>query len=326
MVGALLYIYAANSQSPVVVYKNIGLSPGQEHQWPIVADANGRIPAFWLADGSYHAKLTDAMGNIQFDEQSITAMGPSTGSLPVTVPSEQLATTGDVKWAPTSDDLTGWLKMNGATIGPSGSGATLTGSIYQALFEWIYNRIDQNICPVTPNRTGNSTSDWSSGTRKIQLIDMRGKCPFGLDGMGSSVAGNLPSGSNGVPVGGGAAAGLVTGTGGVNVNGSTVGGSIHTLAAAQLPSHQHVAFIRDPQHSHVGAQTGAQSGSGVSNLLQSSAGTLGISQLASTNVRVNSDNLANPANDDKTGDVSVTHSGAHNNTSLGVLGTWYWKL
>ena len=80
MAGCLLYLYQANTLIPVTAYKNTGLTPGQEHPNPIVADANGRIPAFWLdAAFNYHAILRNAAGIIQFDEPNILPIGAVSG-------------------------------------------------------------------------------------------------------------------------------------------------------------------------------------------------------------------------------------------------------
>ena len=117
MVGCLLYLYAANTSTPVTAYKDVGLTVGQEHAWPIIADANGRIPAFWLADSSYRARLTDANGIVQFDELSVLAIG-SSGAVTVdnTVDPNALFTTGMPVWLPISGLKAGFVRMNGRTI------------------------------------------------------------------------------------------------------------------------------------------------------------------------------------------------------------------
>jgi hypothetical protein len=79
-VGCKMYLYEAGTSTPVTSYKDFGLTSGNEHPHPVVADAAGRIPAFWLADGSYRVLMTDANGNTIFDESSITAIGASSGS------------------------------------------------------------------------------------------------------------------------------------------------------------------------------------------------------------------------------------------------------
>src|SRR4029079_14309388 len=75
--GALLYVYDANTSTPAVTYADFALSSVQV--WRLTAAGAGRRPAFWVADGSYRARLTTSAGVEVFDEQSITAIGSSSG-------------------------------------------------------------------------------------------------------------------------------------------------------------------------------------------------------------------------------------------------------
>ena len=80
LINAPLYIYEANTTTPVDVYQDFGLSV--LHQWPMRTDTAGMIPAFWLPDGQYRARLTDEAGAVvYFDMASVQALGPSTGCL-----------------------------------------------------------------------------------------------------------------------------------------------------------------------------------------------------------------------------------------------------
>ena len=59
LTGALLYTYVVGTvATPQNTYQDSGLSI--LNPWPLVADANGRIPMFYLANGAVHARLTDA--------------------------------------------------------------------------------------------------------------------------------------------------------------------------------------------------------------------------------------------------------------------------
>ena len=199
--GALLYIYQANSSTPVIVYKNIALTAGQEHPWPITADSTGRIPAFWLADGSYRARLTNAGGVSQFDEANILAIGPSSGSGPAdTTDPNSIATTGDVIWRPTQGDKPGWVRMHGGTIGSLASGSTYTGALatHEALFAHIWQNFSNTICPTLTSagspiaRGADALTDWNAD-RRITILDMRGRSPFGFTDMGRTNTGSLAS-------------------------------------------------------------------------------------------------------------------------------------
>lgn len=73
LAGALLYFYIAGSvQSPVNSYQDAALTI--TNPWPLVADATGRIPNFYLGVASVHARLTDASGTVIFDVDNMLVM------------------------------------------------------------------------------------------------------------------------------------------------------------------------------------------------------------------------------------------------------------
>src|SRR5215471_814201 len=78
LIGGLLYFYqigtVATRQDS---FQDTGLSIA--NPWPLQLDANGRVPMFYLASGSIHARLTDAGGVVQFDYPSLLVIGPSGG-------------------------------------------------------------------------------------------------------------------------------------------------------------------------------------------------------------------------------------------------------
>jgi hypothetical protein len=55
-VGWLLYLYQANTSTPVNSYSDTALT--LLNPWPIPADAYGMMRQFWLADGNYRARAT----------------------------------------------------------------------------------------------------------------------------------------------------------------------------------------------------------------------------------------------------------------------------
>ena len=70
VVGALLYFYVVGGGStPQNSYSDTALTV--LNPWPLVADATGRIPNFYLANGSVHATLTDASGTVIVDIPSM---------------------------------------------------------------------------------------------------------------------------------------------------------------------------------------------------------------------------------------------------------------
>lgn len=212
LAGCKLYIYAAGTSTPATTYEDFGLTTGLELSFPIVADSAGRIPQFWVADGSYRARLVDAAGNEIFDLSSVTAIGASTGTVSTGtgVSDTALIQTGDFIWNPVSGTRTGFVRANGRTIGSSSSGATeRASSDAEDLFLHLWNNYSDTLAPVTGGRGGTAAADWAAN-KKIATPDMRGRAPFGLDDMANSAAGRI-SGGTSVVGGGSATTTLVTG-------------------------------------------------------------------------------------------------------------------
>jgi hypothetical protein len=234
MSGCLLYVYAASSSIPVIAYRSPSLAAGQELPWPIVADSAGRLPAFWLADGAYRARLTDSEGVVQFDEGNILAVGSGTGDVIVNdTPPEAILTTGMVIWMPEKNVKTGWVRLNGHTIGNAGSGASEhNGADAQSLFEYLWAAFSDAICPVIGGRLPSALQDWQAD-KQITLLDMRGRMPCGLDDMGNTTFGMLTGVA--FPAGNGPL-----------IGGSHAGAALVQLVTANLPPYTPAGTINRP--------------------------------------------------------------------------------
>jgi microcystin-dependent protein len=122
---------------------------------------------------------------------------------------------------------------------------------------------------------GNTSFNNGNGTTTFGILDARGRVPVAWDKMG------------------GTAAGLVT-TAGSGVDGTVIGAKggaeTHTLTTTQLASHQHNAFINDPQHAHTGTipftVSGNISAGGGPNLTAALVSQALTIQNAATGVRV----------------------------------------
>jgi hypothetical protein len=325
MIGALLYLYTANTTTPVQSFADPALTAPPQ-PWPLTTDANGRLPAFWLADGSYRARLTDSFGVVQFDWMNVLAIGPSsiTGPPPPTFDPNALLTTGDVVWRPGADLRPGFARMNGNTIGPAGSPATeAPGALaYQNLFTYIWQNFSSPttnvICPVllggSPSLGASAIADWNAG-KVITLLDMRGKVPYGLDTMGATAgaAGRFAS--------------APTVQGGPTTPGGTMGEETHVLSTAELAAHQHAAFaaVADPGHTHTFAGQLNTIGN-LSNFYSVNAGRTASpsTDSAFTGVTVRVKSSSGGATDDQT--ALIGSSSAHNIMSLGIVGTWYQRM
>jgi hypothetical protein len=216
--GALLYLYEANSSTPVTTYSDFSLGTEQTH--PIEADSAGRLPQIWVADGSYRARLTTSAGVEVFDEASVTAIGASstTGGSSGSSSTSSGFETGDPIWVPVSGTRSGWVRANGRTIGSGSSSATeRANGDCQTLFEYLWNNFSDSLCAVGGGRGANAEADFNAN-KAIATLDMRGYGPFGLDDMGNTAAGRIAAGT---PT---AAA-------------SSGGGETATVAQANLPSY-----------------------------------------------------------------------------------------
>jgi microcystin-dependent protein len=216
--GCLLYtIQAGTTSTPQNSYKDTALT--LVHPNPMVCDAFGRLPQFFLADGQIKIRLTDKLGNAVLTQDNILVIGPSSGgggggSIDPTT----IAATGDVKASYGTGTLTGWVRMNGRTIGSSTSGATERANLdTQALFQYLWGT-DANLA-VSGGRGASSSADWAAN-KTIALPDSRGRVIAGLDGMGNSAAGRLTA----------------TYFGSGDLLGSAAGSDNTTLTAAQIPT------------------------------------------------------------------------------------------
>jgi hypothetical protein len=245
--GALLYLYETNTSTPVDAFSDFALSSA--HQHPIVADSAGRLPAFWLDDGTYRVRLTTSAGVTVFDEAAITAIGPSSGDSggSAAVNTETIFQTGDTLWVPVSAARTGWVRCNGMTISSgAGSGTQRANGDVEALFAYLWNNFSDAICPVGTGRGASATADFNAN-KAIATLDLRGKAPFGLDTMGNSaasiIAGGTTAGTNGTTAG--AATVALAQANLPNVN-FTVSGTGTGTYSGTVASHTHTG----PSHTH----------------------------------------------------------------------------
>lgn len=304
MRGALLRIYQAGTTTPVTAFKDSGLTPGQEHPWPIPADSAARLPMFYLDDGDYRVRLSSADGGyVAYDLPLISAVGPSSGGGGGgggSVSPEVIFNTGDVLWLPRSGLRDGWVRHNGRTIGNSTSSATERANAdTQALYEYLYSEYSDSICPVIGGRGSGATADFSAG-KALTLLNGRFIIPIGLDDMGNSAAGR--------------ATGVTVVSGSATAAASILGEAVHTLTQPELPAIKPALKVNDPGHQHdyqKGDTTdiGGQVGSNIPNVVPVSEKTTKVT----TGITVEFTNNLGSGN-------------AHNNTPLVMTGTYYVKL
>lgn len=300
LIDAPLAIFAANTNEPALAYQDFGLSVA--HTWPLRTDSNGRLPPFWLPDGQYRARLTDAAGAvIYFDVPSIQAVGPSEGGEGgggSGVDPNAIFQTGDPIWVPKSGARAGWVRMNGRTIGSVSSGASERANAdTQSLYEFLWNNYSDDLCPVTGGRGDTASADFAAN-KPIAILDMRGYGPMGLDDMGNSAAGRIVDGTP-------------------TAAGSSGGSEKRTLTQGNLPNVSLSGTTNTTgNHSHSYTRyyqtiTGAQGGWDVQHIWSSTTGA----------------NTGDAGNHSHTVTVSLGGSGTPLNImSPYRLGTWYQRL
>ncbi len=230
--GLLYFLEAGTTSTPQNAYQDSALTIA--HPNPIILDSAGRVPQFYLADGSIKIRLTDSAGVQQLVADNVLVVGPSSGSGGGgSVDATTVLATGDIKVKYGTGTLSGFVRANGRTIGSATSGAAeRANSDTQSLFEYLWGA-DANLT-VSGGRGASANADWTAN-KTIALPDWRGRAIAGLDDMGNSAAGKLTSSYFGASA---------------TVLGADGGAESQTLTIAQIPSHSHANSLSDPGHSH----------------------------------------------------------------------------
>jgi hypothetical protein len=117
---------------------------------------------------------------------------------------------------------TGWVFLRGKTLGDGLSGATeRANDDCERLFKALWGAQSSSgvyMFAVHPSRGGSADADWTAN-RTIDMPDLRGVAPVGMDNMGGGAARNLiPS---------------------LTTLGGMVGEATHVLSGAEMPLHNH---------------------------------------------------------------------------------------
>jgi hypothetical protein len=220
LAGCQLYtIVAGTTSTPQNAFQDSALTIPLPN--PQTCNAAGRLPQFFLADGSIKVRLTDLNGVTVIVADGILVIGPSGGGGGgSTVDPTTILTTGDIKATYGTGVIAGFVRLNGRTIGAATSGATERANTdAQALFVYLWNT-DVSLV-VSTGRGVSAAADWSAN-KTITLPDWRGRALAALDDMGNTAAGRLTSAATGF------------GTSAI-VLGAVGGNESFTLAQAQLP-------------------------------------------------------------------------------------------
>lgn len=337
--GAKAYFYQGGTTSALTVFRDSGEAAA--HANPVVADSVGRWPDVFVPYVvSYDVRVTTAEGvQLTFSQQ---IPNPDPVDLTVTIPAANQVQTGMIHGELINGTKSGYVRLNGRTIGSSASSATeRANDDTQALFVYLYGALNDTIAPVSGGRTGNAAADFSPGNKTITLPNCQGASLRGLDDMGASAGGFFSGLTFGV--GNSTTAGsrlgtnslaLVSGnmpahshsgttaTEGVHTHTGTTGNQsvdhTHTGTSSNDGAHQHDAFVRDPGHTHTLTGTPLYT-TGGGNALGGTGGAAGNATTNSntTGIHVNSVSGGGAGTDDK-----VASAGAHTHTmTTGIQST-----
>lgn len=245
-VGAKVFFYDAGGTTPRAIWTNKGGTVAASN--PVITDGNGVIPPIWVSGTADYRIVVKTSADVQI--RTIEGLQGAASETTVVVGggTDYALTTGDVKWNLDSSEITGFVKLNGQTIGEAGSGAHYADDGLADLFAYLWNRVSNTYVPVSGGRGANAAADFSAG-KQMTLPDMRFRSFMGLSGMGNS------------PV---AAA---ANWGGAANPGFTGGNDSKTIASGNLPAHTHTGTTAagsgtiggttatDGSHSHTGSTT-----------------------------------------------------------------------
>lgn len=320
LAGSILTVFNAGTLVLASVFQDLGLAVAAQN--PMTADITGRLPIFYVADGTYRVRLTDQTGVLIYDYPQVASIGASTsGGGGTSVDPTTVFQTGDELWRKVGGLRTGWVRQNGLTLGSATSGASERANAdTQNLFLYLWNNYPNTKCPVVGGRGASALADFNAN-KQITLPDMRGKGPSGLDGMGNARANLIPDSS------------VTSGGGDTGDTAAAFGGEAsHTLSVAELAAHNHTATSTPNELPHTHNLSGGtiQDNSG-SRPLGNGGFSVGgnASAGAYTNSGFSGAQLVQNATTGLTVATTIANSGsgtAHNNMPPFVVGTWYVKL
>ena len=162
MPGCKLFVIQAGTVStPQQPFQDSGLSILAPN--PLTCDASGRIPQFFLADGTIKLRLQNSAGVQIFTGDNILVVGASSGGGGGggTVDPTTILSTGDFKLNYGTGILSGFVRANGRTIGSATSGATERANLdCQALFQYLWGA-DANLT-VSGGRGVSAAADYAA--------------------------------------------------------------------------------------------------------------------------------------------------------------------
>jgi hypothetical protein len=310
LAASVLTVYNGGTLVLASCFQDIGLAIPVQN--PMTADETGRLPIFYVNDGVYRVRLVDQFGTLIYDYPQVSSIGASSsGGGGSGVDPTTIFQTGDELFQKIAGIRAGWVRQNARTLGSATSGASeRANNDAQNLFLFIWANYPDSKCPVVGGRGVSAAADWAAN-KQITLPDMRGKTPFGLDGMGNGRANVIPDAN-------------VQGGDTGDTADALVGTTTHIVGQVNLPAIKPALTIVDLGHTHP--------------ILQRDLGDIGQSaQIGGAQPNVSAGPPGSSGTNNGNTQTAVTGvSAAFTNNlgsgtaletiSPGALGTWYLKL
>lgn len=216
--GGKLFVYQPGTTTCAAIFSDFALTAALP--CPIVLNTAGRIPSIYAADGSVRLRILNSLNVLQYDQDNVaivTAAATSGGGSTPIPDSTQIFGTRDLKIRFDDQPITGYVRMNGRTIGSATSGATEranadTQPMYSQL--WSFANVS-----VVAGKGASAAADWAAN-KQLVLPDMSGHMLGGVDDMGAGPANRITSAS--IP--------------GSTVVGATGGTDTKTITQQHLPA------------------------------------------------------------------------------------------
>lgn len=182
--------FVAGTTTPRRVFADAALSVPLAQ--PVTCDAAGRFPRVYLGFGLYRERVFSVSAGDLWNDDGLGLPAPEAEIDPTPeVPTNAYAITGDTMWRMDGLIRSGWVRMNGGTIGNAASGASERGDAdTAALFSYLFTTFADDLAPVVGGRGASAAADFAAGKR-ITVPSMRGLLPGGLDSMGVGAAGMI---------------------------------------------------------------------------------------------------------------------------------------